>query len=258
MIEVGNLTYAYRGKTVLKNASMRVGNGRFYVIFGLHGSGKSTLLSLMAGARELQSGVVRINGFDLLKEAVPAKKCLGYCPQEAAYYPSMTVYELLNFVAQAKAVREDQRFIRVHELMESYGLEELKDRRIAALGAMELFRLGLAQALVGGSEILLLDAPTMGLSYADALEARRMLGELTKKGKTVFLATESAQEALELADEILLLRSGRLSAPVAKEELFESLDLDALDETESALYAAAEKTVVPDREDETAEKEDEA
>lgn len=258
MIEVGSLTYAYRGKKVLKNASMRVGNGKIYVIFGLKKSGKSTLLSLMAGARELQSGVVRINGFDLLKEPVFAKKCLGYCPQDASYYPSMTVYELLNFVARAKAVREDQRFIRVHELMESYGLEELKDRRIAALGAMELFRLSLAQALVGGSEILLLDAPTKELSYTDAAEARRLIRALTEKGKTVFLATASAKEALELADEIFLLRSGKLSEPVAKIELFESFKLNALDETEAALYAVAEKTVARGGEDETTGKGDEA
>ena len=257
MIEVGGLTYAYRGKTVLKNASMRVGNGKIYVIFGLKKSGKSTLLSLMAGARELQSGVVRINGFDLLKESVSAKKCLGYCPQGTAFYPSMTVYELLDFVAQAKAVREDQRFIRVHELMESYGLEELKDRRIAALDAMELFRLGLAQALVGGSEILLLDNPIKGLSYTDAAQARLLIRALTEKGKTVFFATASAREALELADEIFLLRAGRLSAPAAKDELFGSFDLDALDETEAALYDAAEKKVSCG-EDETTEKGDEA
>lgn len=257
MIEVGGLTYAYRGKTVLNNASMRVSNGKIYVIFGLKKSGKSTLLSLMAGARELQRGVVRINGFDLSKEPVSAKKSLGYCPQWAAYYPSMTVYELLDFVAQAKAVREDQRFIRVHELMESYGLEEIRDRRILSLGAMELFRLSLAQALVGGSEILLLDAPTKGLSHPEAAEARRLIRSLTEKGKTVFLATSSAQEALELADGIFLLRKGSLSAPVDRDELIASFDSDSLDATEKALYEACEKIALSIGED-YAEEEDEA
>ena len=263
MIEIGKLTYAYKGRTVLKDASFKVNNGKIYGIFGLKASGKSTLLSLMAGAREAQEGVIRINGFDLRREPIPAKRCLGYCPQNASFYPSMTVYELLDLVAAAKAVREDRRFIAVHELMETYALEELRDRRLSRLTPAQAFRLKLAQALVGGSEIILLDAPTEGLSYSDAREARELIRELAEKGKTVFLATASAEEVAELAHEIMLLRNGSLSAPVTAEELLAEYRLlecsseESLDETETALLDALGKGVTHTN-DQTEEKEEEA
>ena len=225
MIEIGNITYAYGDGLALRGASFKVNNGKIYGIFGLAGSGKSTLLSLMAGARELQEGFVRINGFDLQREPVSAKKCMGYCPEQAAFYPSMTVYELLDFVAKVKGVREDRRFIHVHELMERYELEELRDRRIGRLTAMQRFRLTLAQALVGGAEILLLDAPTAGLSFGDAKEARGLITQLRELGKTVFLATDSPREAAELADELMILRNGVLSAPAPVAEILEGVDL---------------------------------
>ena len=225
MIEIGKVTYAYRSGTALREASFKVNNGRIYGIFGLKGSGKSTLLSLLAGARELQEGYVRINGFDLQREAAAAKKCMGYCPAEAEFYPSMTVYELLDFTARIKGVREDRRFIQVHEWMEKYELDTVRDWRIARLSPMQLFRLKLAQALVGGAEILLLDSPTEGLDFPDVGAAREMIAELKALGKTVFFATDSPREALELADELMLLREGTLSAPAPTAEVLEGCSL---------------------------------
>lgn len=218
MIEVGGIAYAYRGSLVLKDASLKVTNGKIYGIFGLKNAGKSTLLSLMAGARDLQEGMVRINGFDLQKESASAKRCLGYCPQNASFYPDMTVYELLDFVATAKGVREDRRFVQIHGLLEAYGMDGRRNRRISGLSPMERFCLSLIQAQVGGSEILLLDSPMQGLFVPDMKRARGMIAELKEKGKTVFLATSVAGEVLELADEILLLRNGTLSAPAPAEE----------------------------------------
>ena len=225
MIEVGKVTYAYKGRTVLKDVSLKVTNGKIYGIFGLKKSGKSTLLSLMAGARDLQSGVVRINGFDLQKEAVSAKRCVGYCPETPFFYPDMTVYELLDFVVTAKGVREERRFIQIHELLEKYEMDARRNRRISDLSAMELFRLNLIQALVGGAEILFLDSPTQGLSMVEIKQARAMIANLKNNGKTVFLATANAAEMLELADEIMLLRDGQLSAPAPADELLDGVNL---------------------------------
>ena len=212
MIEVGGIAYAYGEVPVLKGASMKVTNGKIYGIFGLEQAGKSTLLSLMAGARDLQEGVVRINGFDLQTEPVSAKRCMGYCPQDAVFFPEMTVYELLDFVADAKAVQSRRRFIQIHEWMEEYGLKKLRNRRISKLTPFQIFRLKLVQALVGGGEILLLDEPTARLSPKHTKTAREMIRGLKEKGKTVFLATSCAEEILELADEVSLLRDGSLSA----------------------------------------------
>ncbi len=231
MIELGKITYAYGNNAVLRDVSLKVANGKIYGIFGKEGVGKGTLLSLMAGARELQTGVVRINGFDLQKEPIKAKRCLGYCPRNAVFYPDMTVYELLDFAASVNGVREDRRFIRIHEWMEQYGLDGARNHRIGGLAPMELFRLKLVQALVGEAEILLLDSPMDGLSKSDAESALEMIRELKEKGKTVFLATASANEVAALADEIWILKDGELTAAESVSECFDEEPLTA-EETE--------------------------
>ena len=225
MIEVGKIAYGYGGKTVLKDASLKVANGRIYGIFGLAGSGKSTLLSLMAGARDLQEGVVRINGFDLQSEPVSAKRCLGYCPQTADTYPDMTVYELLDFVAEVNAVRDNRRYVQIHEWMQFFDLEKLRNRRISKLTPFQLLRLKLTRAVVGGAEILLLDEPGEGLSDSNIVSMRKMILALKKKGKTVFLATARAEDAVELSDELALLRDGVLSELAPTAEWLESCSL---------------------------------
>lgn len=225
MIELGKVTYACKGKHVLQNVSLKVTNGKIYGIFGLKDSGKSTLLSLMAGARELQTGVVRINGFDMRREPVSAKRCVGYCPQDAVFYPDMTVYELLDFSASVRGVREERRFVQIHEWMEFYGLDTLKDTFIGNLKPLDLFRLKLVQALVGGAEIFLLDSPTEELSASDAEIARKMIGELKNNGKTVFLASSDPNDLLEISDEIMLLRNGELAAPAPVSEWLSGCDV---------------------------------
>ena len=220
MIELGKITYAYGNDTVLRDVSLKVANGKMYGIFGKEGAGKSTLLSLMAGARELQTGVVRVNGFDLQKESIKAKRCVGYCPQNAVFYPDMTVYELLELVASVSGVREDRRFIRIHEWMEQYGLDGVRNRRIGGLSPMELFRLKLVQSLVGEAEILLLDSPTEGLSESDAELALEMIRELKGKGKTVFLATASPNE-VALSDDVWILKDGELTAAESVSDCFD-------------------------------------
>ena len=225
MIEVSKVSYGYGRTSVLKDVNLKLANGRIYGIFGLESSGKSSLLSLMAGARALQSGTVRINGFDLQKEPVSAKRCLGYCPQTAEIYPDMTVYELLDFVAEVNAVRDNRRYVQIHEWMQFFDLEKLRNRRISKLTPFQLLRLKLTRAVVGGAEILLLDEPSEGLSDSNIVSMKKMILALKKKGKTVFLATSRAEDAAELSDELALLRDGALSEFAPTAEWMESCSL---------------------------------
>ena len=226
MIEIGKISYGYGpGKPVLKDVSLKAANGRIYGIFGLEGSGKSTLLSLMAGARDLQEGVVRINGFDLRQESVSAKRCLGYCPQDVSFYPDMTVYELLEFLSDVKSVQDDRKYIQVHQWMEFFDLEKLRNQKISGLTPFRMLRLKLAQAVVGGSEILLLDEPSTDLTDVNIQSMKKMIRALNKRGKTVFLATSRAEDVLDLADEIALLHDGVLSAFAPANEWLEGCSL---------------------------------
>ena len=225
MIEVSHLSYAYGSSEVLTNVGFKVNNGKIYGIYGGKGSGKSTLLALLSGALSLQSGKVRINGFDLAREPVPAKRCIGYLPQNIRFYPDMTPYELLDFVAAARAVRDDRRFLHVHEILEFLELGELRNRPLNRLTPVQLRRVGLGQALVGAPEILLLDAPAQGLVASESREIRACIREIAEKGRTVFLATAAPIEILELCHEVCLLNNGVLEAPTPVEELLTGASL---------------------------------
>ena len=226
MIEISDLSYTYRKKQILKHARFKVNNGKLYGIFGPHGAGKSTLLALLAGALTPQEGYVRINGFDMAREPIAAKRCVGYLPQSPAFYKSMTVFEWLDFVAEAKGIRDDRRFIHVHERLEQHGMEQLRDLEIGRLDAFGMARLGVLQAIVGDPEILLLDAPTEGLNDAQAGAIRETVRALAEDGKTVFVASASPTEILELCSEVLLMSDGCLEAPVPIGELMDGIYLD--------------------------------
>lgn len=219
MIEITNLNLSQKGQPSLSGISMRVPNGRIYGIFGLPHSGKSLLAAALAGAVAADEGSVRINGFDLATEPRQAKKALGYAPQGIGFPENATVYELLRFVADAKEIRADRRFIRVHEVMEAMGLEPMRDRIVARLSPSLLARLALAQACVGDPEILILDEPTEGLSIADRTALRELLLSLKEKGKTLFVFSSLATDLSAVADEVMLLDEGTLSRPVPTAEL---------------------------------------
>ena len=225
LIEISNLSYDCRGRRILDRVSMKVSNGKRYGIYGAPGAGKSTLLALLAGALTPQAGQIRINGFDMQREPVQARRCLGYLPQEIGFYRSMTVYELLDFVAAARGVPDNRRFLHVHETLEFSGMSELRNRPLSRLGTAGLRRLGVAQALIGNPEILLLDAPTEGLSHTEARELRELVREIAGVGKTVFLASAIPSEVLELCEEIFLLEEGCLSLPAPADELVRGADL---------------------------------
>lgn len=225
MIEVNNLSYTFRKEQVLERVSFKVNNGKLYGIFGDKSSGKSTLLALLAGGIPLQTGTVRINGFDLAKNASSAKKCLGYLPSGIAFYPDMTPYELLNFVASARNVREDRKFLHVHETLENMGLGDLRDHPLSRLSPFQKRKLGLAQTLIGNPEILILDDPASGLTASEGKELRAIIKELAEHGKTVFLATSEATGLPALCDEIFLLRNRTLEPPTPVAELISGASL---------------------------------
>lgn len=242
MIEISNLSYAHGNSAVFDGASFKVNNGRIYGIYGEKGSGKSTLLALLAGAILPDEGSVRINGFDTAREELSAKRCVGYFPQNARFYAETIVYELLAFVADAKGVNPERRFLHVHQIMEELELEELRDRLISKLSPLDAALLGLAQALVGSPEILLLDAPTEGLSRFEAQQIRAHVRELLQGGKTVFFASASPIEIVELCDEVLILQNGEILPATPLTELLQGtyLTLEAASDAAALEHTLAE------------------
>ncbi len=232
MIEVVSLSHAIGGQTVLEDVSFKLPNGHIYGIFGEPGAGKSTLLSLLSGADSATSGCIRINGFDIEKDPIRARRCIGYFPQSVQFYQDMTVFEFLNFVASVKNVREERKFLHVHEIMDLLDLSEIRDRLLSKLAELDLRLIGLAQALIGNPEILILDEPTDGLSLAESTELCETIAAIAEKRKTVFFASSVASDLLSLCEETMLLEDGHLSEPTPTQELLEELYVGKAETTE--------------------------
>ena len=218
MIEVKNLTKAYGDHTVVDNLNVKLYNGRIYGIFGADGAGKSTLMNLMTGCLAPTSGTVRINGFDVVKESVKAKKCIGYLPQLPPVYESMTPYEYLMFVAEARGVSYERAMRQVQSVMDMMDLVELRDRLIKNLSDSERLFVSLAQTLMGNPDIILLDEPTKGLAPKQVAEIHSVIRSLGEN-KTVILSSCFAEEIKELCHHVLILADGRLIANAPVEEL---------------------------------------
>jgi len=211
LIEVRNLSKVYGARVALCDVSFKITNGRVYGLLGADGAGKTTLLHLLAGCLAPTEGCVKINGFDLQREPLKAKRCLGYLPAASPLYDRLTVWEYLSFVAEAKGVSYERAVRQVEEVMELTGILSLQKKLIRRLSEIQRRRTGLAQALLGNPEIVLLDEPTVGLTPAQCAEMRALicrLGEL----KTVIVSSQSAAEIGELCDRVLILEHGSLTA----------------------------------------------
>ena len=163
MIEVENLTKKYGSHVAVDNLSFRVERGMIYGFLGPNGAGKSTTMNMMTGYIAATSGTVKINGYDILKNPEQAKKSIGYLPELPPVYPDMTVYEYLRFVAELKKVKKNERQVQIEDVMKQTQIEDVKGRLIKNLSKGYKQRVGLAQAIIGYPEVIILDEPTVGL-----------------------------------------------------------------------------------------------
>lgn len=217
MIEVKNLSKTYQGKCALRDVSFKLQNGRIYGILGVEGAGKSTLLRLMAGVISPDSGAVKINGFDMAKEPVAAKSCIGYLAEDAPLYESMTPVEYLSFLAEVRGLSYERGIRRVNEAIEWAGLERRRNTLICRLSEGEACRLALAQAALGKQDILILDDPFSGLDEHHRMELRELIRQMAE-GRTVILSTADAEQAAALCDRILWLQDGAVYRDLWSEE----------------------------------------
>ena len=175
MIEVENLTKKYGSHVAVDNLSFRVERGMIYGFLGPNGAGKSTTMNMMTGYIAATSGTVKINGYDILKNPEQAKKSIGYLPELPPVYPDMTVYEYLRFVAELKKVKKNERQAQIEDVMKQTQIEDVKGRLIKNLSKGYKQRVGLAQAIIGYPEVIILDEPTVGLDPKQIIEIRELI-----------------------------------------------------------------------------------
>lgn len=243
MIEVKNLTKCYGKHLAVDNLSFTVQEGQIYGFLGPNGAGKSTTMNIMTGYLGATKGEVLINGHDILKEPEEAKSCIGYLPEQPPLYMEMTVLEYLTFAAELKKIPKAERESQILRVMRLTKLDSVKERLIHNLSKGYKQRVGLAQAILGFPEIIILDEPTVGLDPKQIIEIRELIRKLAKK-HTVILSSHILAEVREVCDYIMIISKGKLVASDTPENLERYLGESGLIEIETRTEASKVKEVL--------------
>lgn len=222
MIQVTNLVKQYGNKTALQGINFTVEKGQILGLLGPNGAGKSTTMNIMTGYLSATSGEVKIGGYDILTEPMKAKKLIGYLPEIPPLYLDMKVREYLNFVAQLKKVKKKEQKAQVEEVIRMTELGEYENRLIKFLSKGYKQRVGLAQALLGSPELLILDEPTVGLDPKQIINMRELIKELAKT-HTIILSSHILSEISAVCDSVIIIDRGKVIAQGTAEELEEHL-----------------------------------
>ena len=222
MIEISHLTKKYGANVAVNDLNLTLESGNIYGFLGPNGAGKSTTMNIITGYIGASSGEVKINGFDINKNPEEAKKCIGYLPEIPPVYGDMKVQEYLQFVAELKKIDKHNRKADIKQVMDLTKLHDVKDRLIKNLSKGYRQRVGLAQALIGMPEIIILDEPTVGLDPKQIIEIRELIRELAKK-HTVILSSHILAEIREVCDYILIISKGKLVASDTPDRLEEKM-----------------------------------
>ena len=211
MIEVQNLTKVYGGKTAVENVSFKIRNGRIYGLLRPNGAGKSTTINIMTGCLSPTEGTVLINGYDICDQPIEAKRQIGYLPEQPPLFVDMTPAEYLTFVSEAKGVSDDLIDRQGKEAMQGTDILSVKDRLIRNLSKGYRQRVGIAQAILGSPDIIILDEPTVGLDPQQPTEIRALARKLGEK-LTVIISSHILSEISELCDHVIILSEGHVVA----------------------------------------------
>lgn len=211
MIEVKNLVKTYGKNTVVDHLNFHIKKGQICGFLGPNGAGKSTTMNMITGYIAMSEGEVKINGHDIFDEPEEAKKCIGYLPELPPVYMDMTPYEYLMFVSELKGIARVKRKAMVADVMEMAKITHMRDRLIKNLSKGYRQRVGLAQALIGYPEVLILDEPTVGLDPKQIIEMRQLIKELGKN-HTVILSSHILSEISEVCDHVMILSNGKMVA----------------------------------------------
>src|SRR4030042_118532 len=210
IIRVNDLTKSYGPTLAVDHLSFDVKEGEIFGFLGPNGAGKTTTIRMMVGLTQPSSGTAFINGYDILKEPVKVKQTIGLVPETSNLYGELTALENLIYQEELYGVPKKERRIRAIQLLEEFGLKEHQEKPFQKLSRGLKRRLTIATALINNPTILFLDEPTTGLDVMSARGLRKLIGDLKKKGVTIFLTTHYIPEAESLCDRIAIVVKGKI------------------------------------------------
>jgi len=220
MIEISKLTKVYGDKKALDGISFNVEKGEVLGFLGPNGAGKSTTMNILTGYISSSSGSVKVDGFDILENPYEVKKRIGYLPEMPPLYMDMTVDEYLEFVYDLKKIKNKDKKEHIKKIREIVHIEDVAKRRISNLSKGYRQRVGLAQALIGDPEVLILDEPTVGLDPNQIIEIRNVIKELGKE-RTIILSSHILSEISAVCERVIIINNGKLIAEDTPENLTE-------------------------------------
>ncbi|MBQ4047454.1 MAG: ATP-binding cassette domain-containing protein [Clostridia bacterium] len=224
MIEVTNLVKHYGDKKAVNDISFTINDGELVGFLGPNGAGKSTTMNVLTGYLSATSGSAKINGVDILEDPINAKRHIGYLPEQPPLYMDMTVNEYLDFICDLKGVK-DGRKQHIDDMCELTGITHVYKRMIRNLSKGYKQRVGLAQALIGNPEVLILDEPTVGLDPIQIIEIRNVIKDLGKK-RTVILSSHILPEVQAICERVLVINHGEIIANDTPANLSRYVDID--------------------------------
>lgn len=224
MIKVQNLTKKYGDKLAVDHLTFDVKKGDVLGFLGPNGAGKSTTMNMLTGYLSATDGKILISGIDMQEEPEEAKKKIGYLPEVPPLYIEMTVMEYLHFVVRLKKVKRiDNIDDYLCDICKKTGIDQVKKRLIRHLSKGYRQRVGIAQALIGDPEILILDEPTVGLDPKQIAEIRELIRELGSS-HTIILSSHILQEIQAVCNRIIIINAGKLMVDQKENEILQMGD----------------------------------
>lgn len=222
MIEISHLTKKYGTNVAVNDLSLTLEPGNIYGFLGPNGAGKSTTMNIITGYIGASSGEIKINGYDINKNPEEAKKSIGYLPEIPPVYGDMKVLEYLKFVAELKKLDSHTRNADIKQVMDLTKLHEMKDRLIRNLSKGYRQRVGLAQALLGMPEIIILDEPTVGLDPKTSEEIMKLLEQINDRGTTVVVVTHNKDIVNSMRKRVVTMHEGSIISDEKEGEYHEA------------------------------------
>lgn len=208
MIELKNVTKKYGDFTAVNDVSFKIEKGEIVGFLGQNGAGKTTTMKMITGLAEPTEGEIFIDGEKITRNS---RKKIGYMPENTPLYQDLTVKEFINYMAELKCLKKQERKDQVEKLINDLSLADVKNKLIRNISRGYKQRVSMAGALVGNPEILILDEPTVGLDPKQIIEIRNLIKSL-RKNHTVFLSSHILSEISQMCQKVIILNKGKIVA----------------------------------------------
>ena len=218
MIEVKNVTKKFGNFTAVDNITFTVNDGEVVGFLGPNGAGKSTTMNMITGFTEPTEGTIIIDGYDIQKKPLKAKKCIGYMPEGVPLYSELTVKEFVTYMAELKGMPRNEKKEKVNEVLEETGLTDVSKKLIRNLSRGYRQRVSFAGALIGDPKVIILDEPTVGLDPKQIADIRKLIKDLGKK-HTVILSSHILSEVSQICEKVIIINKGKIVAIDTPENL---------------------------------------